>query len=123
MLHGVCLFGSENNTYSVELDVMDSNSKSIFVSKTERFSLELLEGKNFSYHGYKVIFDKKKIILKKNTKYDIRAKISGSPLFRGASYLSSVQCSGVTFTFMDSEYSTNGTNVSRGQFPELLFYL
>ena len=123
VLHGVCFFGSENNTYSVELDVMDSNSKSIFVSKYERISSELLQGKNCNYYGYKVMFDKKKIILKKNTKYDIRAKISGSKSLRGKSYFSSVQCSGVTFTFMNSEYSSNGTGVTNGQFPELLFSL
>ena len=123
VLHGVCLFGSENNTYSVNLDVMDSNSKSIFVSKSERISSELLQGKNCSYYGYKVMFDKKKIILKKTTKYEIRAKILGPPSLRGAQYFGSVQCSGVTFTFMNSEYSKNGTGVNDGQFPELLFSL
>ena len=123
VLHGVCLFGSKENTYSVELDVMDSNSKSIFVSKTETIRSELLQGKNFSYSGYKVMFDKKKIILKKNTKYDIRAKILGSSSMHGQNGVSSVQCSGATFTFMNSEYSKNGTGVTSGQFPELLFSL
>ena len=121
VLHGVCFFGCVNNTYSVDLDVMDSNSKSIFVSKTEIICSELLQGSNFSYYGYNVMFDKKKIILKKNTKYDIRAKISGSLSLRGRNCVSSVQCSGVTFTFMDSEYSSNSTSVRSGQFPELLF--
>ena len=121
VLHGVCLFGSENNTYSVELDVMDTNSKLIFASKPERISSKLLQGENFSYYGYKVMFDKKKIILKKNTKYDIWAKISGLPSLYGVNYFSSVQCSGVTFTFMDSEYSRKSTRVRSDQFPELLF--
>ena len=124
VLHGVCFFGNVNNTYSTELDVMDSNSKWIFVSKTERSSSELLQGKNFSYYGHKVmLFDKKKIILKKNTKYEVRAKISGSQSLRGENGVSCVQCSGVTFTFMDSKYSTNQTHVFRGQFAELLFSL
>jgi len=122
VLHGVCLFGRENATYFVELDVIDSRSKSSVTSKAGRFSSELLQGKNSSYHGYRVSFDKQ-IILKKNTKYDIRVKISGPPSLRGAGGVSSVQCSGVTFTFMNSEYSPNGTNVDRGQFPELLFSL
>ena len=124
VLHGVCFFGNVNNTYSTELDVMDSNSKSIFVSKTERSSSELLQGTNFCYYGYKVmLFDKKKISLKKNTKYEIRAKISGSQSLSGENGVSCVQCSGVTFTFMSSKSSTNGTGVNRGQFPELLFSL
>ena len=123
VLHGVCLFGSENNTYSVKLDVMDSNSKSIVVSKSERFPLELLQGKNCNYYGFRVMFDKKKIHLKKNTKYDIRAKISEPPSMRGENGVSSVRCSGATFTFMNSKYSTNGTSIDEGQYPELLFSL
>jgi len=122
VLHGVCLFGSENATYSVELDVIESCSESSVASKTGRFSSELLQGKNFSYHGYRVSFDKK-IILKKTTLYDIRAKISGSPSLRGKGGNNSVQCSGVTFKFMKSFYSQNGTDTFKGQFPELLFFV
>ena len=55
--------------------------------------------------------------------YDVRAKISGPPSLRGEGRVRSVQCSGVTFTFMDSDYSDNGTGVDHGQFPELLFSL
>ena len=32
-----------------------------------------------------------------------------------------VKCCGVTITFMNSKYSGNGTSVSRGQFPDILF--
>ena len=120
VLHGVCVFGRENATYSVELDVIDSRSKSSVASKTGVFSSELLQGKNYSYHGYRVLFDKE-IILKKNTGCDIRAKISGPPSQRGESRSSSVWCSGVTFTFKNSNYSKNGTGIFEGQFPELLF--
>ena len=122
VLQGVCLFGSENATYFVQLYVIDSRSELSVASKTGRLSSELLQGKNSSYHGYRVSFEKK-IILKKNTKYDIRAKISGPPSLRGVDGVSSVQCSGVTFTFMNSEYSPNETDVDHGQFPELLFSL
>jgi len=120
VLHGVCLLGIENATYSVELNIMDSNTKSICLSKTGQFSSEILEGKNYMYNGYRVTFDKK-VILKKNTNYDIRVEISGPASLRGAGGVSSIQCSGVTFTFMNSEYSDNGTSVCYGQFPELLF--
>jgi len=120
VLHGVCLFGRENATYSVELEVIDSCSESSVASKTGEFSSELLQGNNFNYHGCRVSFDKK-IILKKTTNYDISAKISGPPSSRRVDALSSVQCSGVTFTFMNSKYSGNGTSAKVGQFPELLF--
>jgi len=121
VFHGVSLFGEKDSTYSVKLDVMDSYTKSICVSKTGEFSSELLQGKNCSYDGYIVSFDEK-IILKKNKNYVIKAKISGPISSRGLFCGSSLQCSGVTFTFMNSEYSDNGTNVYGGQFPELLFF-
>jgi len=59
VLHGVCLLGRENATYSVELDVIDSRSKSSAASKTGEFFSELLQGNNYSYYGYRVSFDKK----------------------------------------------------------------
>ena len=51
----------------------------------------------------------------------IRALISSSPSLRGVNCVGSVQCSGVTFTFSDSVFSSNGTDVKQGQFAELLF--
>ena len=122
VLHGVCLFGRENTTYTVELDVMDPRTESICASKTGQFCSELLQRKNYNYYGYRVSFDKK-IILKQNKKYDIRAKISGPPSPRGARGHSSVLCSEVAFTFVNSKYSNNGTQVNDGQFPEMLFSL
>ncbi|KAL9980182.1 hypothetical protein ACROYT_G008731 [Oculina patagonica] len=121
VLHGVCFFGNENKAYSVDLKVADTLS--VLVSKTGQFFSELLQGENCSYYGFKVNFDKEKVILKENTKYDLRAKISGSPSLRGVNCVSSVQCSDVTFTFMTSDYPNYGTDVSEGQFPELLFSL
>ena len=121
VLHGVCLFGKENATYSVELDVIrDTRTKSIYVSKTGQFSPELIPGKNYNYSGFEVSFDKK-VILKKNTKCYIRAKISGPPSQCGFAIVNDVQCSGVTFTFI--KYPNGGMNIIGGQFPELLFSL
>ena len=121
VLHGVCLFGRENRSHFVQLDVTESFSESSVTSKAGQFSSELMKrNTDYSHHGYRVSFDKK-IILKKNTAYHIRAKISGSLSLWGLSGVSLVQCSGVTFKFMDSLYSNNATSVVKGQFPELLF--
>ena len=95
-------------------------SLSSVASKTGEFHSELLQVKNGRYQGYRVLFDNK-IILKKATIYDIRAKISEPQSECGEGGESSVQCSGVTFTFMDSLHSQNGTHTLKGQFPELLF--
>ena len=121
VLHGVCLIGIKNESqYFVELDVTESFSESSVASKAGQFSSELIQGKNYSYHGYRVLFPKK-IILKKNTMYHIRANISGPPSLRGLGGHSLVQCSGVTFKFINSVYSKNGTDTCEGQFPELFF--
>ena len=122
VLHGVCFFGREKTMHSVDLKVIESNSKkSVLVSLHGKFSSKELQGRHYAYYGFQVSFDQ--IILKKNRKYDITARISGSSSLRGEGGVSSVQCSGVTFTFMNSEYSSNGTSVYSGQFPELLFSL
>ena len=124
VLHGVCLIGIKNGSYFVELDVTESFSESSVASKAGQFSSELIQGNNYSYHGYRVLFDKK-IILKKNTIYHIRAKISGPPSLRGkrGGYcpVQSVQCSGVTFEFIDSLYSQKRTCAFDGQFSEFIF--
>ena len=127
MLHGVCFFGRENNTYSVDLEVINTESKSVLVSKTGQFSsdqFELLQSEKGSYYGFELLFDTK-ITLGKNTTYCVSAEISGSTSLRGVNCVSSVKCSGVTFTFMNAEYSKMcyRTNVTEGQFPELLFSL
>ena len=124
VLHGVCLFGSENNTYSVDLEVVDYNAKFVLMSECGEFYSEKFQDKKYSYFGFKVPFaGMKGVILKKNRKYDIRAKITGSISQSGEGGVSTVHCSGVTFTFMRSEYSNNGTGVDRSQFPELMFSL
>ena len=121
VLHGVCLFGNENSTYSVDLDLTNAEGTSVVASKTGTFSSELLQSDQSSYYGFKVLFDKK-INLNKNTKYSVRASIGGSPSLYGFNCVSSVQCSGVTFTFENSRHpNTNGTTVAQGQFAELLF--
>ena len=121
-LHGVCFFGSENGTYSVELRVKEPKHGSVLISKSEQFTSELLQCEKGDYWGFKLLFDTK-FPLKKNTTYCIRAKITGPDSSCGANCVSPIQCSAVTFTFTDANEPTNGTCVHVGQFPELLFSL
>ena len=123
VFHGVCFFGEENNTYSVDLKVTDAERKSVVVSKMGQFLSKLLQCEKFSYYGVEVLFDTK-IILTKNTPYRMYAKITGPDSLRGTDGVSSVECREVTFTFMESKPNVyNGTKVKSGQFPELLFAL
>ena len=102
---------------------VDAKRKTILTSKTETGYLsKLLHGEKSTYYGFEVLFEKK-IPLNKSNSYGIRALISGSPSLRGVNCVGSVQCSGVTFTFSDSVFSSNGTDGKQGQFAELLFCL
>ena len=121
LLLGVCFIGSESNSYSVELKVKVAANETVLVSKTGQFSSTLIQGEKCSYYGFQVLFDKK-ITLKKNTKYEIWAKITGPDSLRGDNGIRSVKCREVTFTFMKGNgHWLNGTTVQYGQFPELLF--
>ena len=121
-LHGVCFFGSENGTYSVDLTVKKPKHGSVLISKSGQFTSELLQCEKGNYWGFKLLFDTK-FVSKKNTTYCIRANITGLISSRGENGVSSIQRSGVTFTFTNAEGLTNGTKVYQGQFPELLFSL
>ena len=119
-LHGVCIFGIENNTTNVDLEVEESARK--LVSKSGQFSSALCTLELFSYYGFTVMFDAP-IVIKKNAVYHLRATITdlpGKARTCGDIGVRSVTCSGVTFTFTDCE-GGNGSNVLRKQFPELLF--
>ena len=123
-LHGLCLFGSENNSYTVSLEIKDASdidNLCLLVSKSGTFSSKLLQYKRDNYHGFEVLFDSP-VDLKKNTKYKIEALISGPMSGNGVSGSSTFLCNGVTFTFLDyTSRPNNGTTSTLGQFPEFLF--
>ena len=124
VLHGVCLFGKENNTYLVEVKVRAAWGGTVLVSKTGQFSTKLLQCEKFSYRGFEVLFDKK-ININKNTTYEIWAKLRRPDSLRGEKGIDFFKCREVTFTFRlpDEDNWYNGTNAQVGQFPELLFSL
>jgi len=97
-LHGLSLFGSENNDYTVKLQVTSNNSA--VVSKTGTFPSKRLEYEDSYYYGYDVLFDSA-VDLKKNTKYQIEALISGAISWKGEGGFITVLQSGVTFTFLN----------------------
>ena len=121
-LHGLCFFGSENNSYTITLEVKVSSNNSTLVSKTGTYSSKLLQYKSESYHGFEVLFDSA-AVLKKKTQYQIEALISGPQSGRGEGGSSTVEA-GVTFTFETiSRSNSNNTCNARGQFPEFLFFV
>jgi len=123
-LRGVCLFGSKNNTYRVDLKIENTKEETPVVSKTGNFVSKLIECEKYSYHGFEVLFDQK-VILAKNTKYWLYAEISGPDSLCGGDGVSSVKCGDVTITFLEprylfSSFSYDQSDVQAGQFPEFL---
>lgn len=56
-------------------------------------------------------------------KYAVRLRNYGSRTANGDGGMTTVQCSdGVTFTFSTCSLSSNGTNQTRGQIPQVLYY-
>jgi len=120
MLHGLCLFGSENNDYSVSLTTKETSSHLALALKTGTFSSKLLQLANANYYGFEILFDFT-VKCKKNTKYEIKAVISGPRSWKGKGGVSTVVCSGVTFTFTNNANCSSGTSTGYGQFPDILF--
>ena len=74
---------------------------------------------NGNYYGFDILFAST-VKCEKNTKYEIRAVISGPFSWKGSDGDSSVFCPGVTFTFTNNVESFC-TSSRIGQFPEKLF--
>lgn len=56
-------------------------------------------------------------------KYAVRLRNYGSRTANGDGGMTTVQCSdGVSFTFSTCSLSSNGTNQTRGQIPQILYY-
>ena len=119
-LHGVSLFGGENNSCWVVLEIKNAENKAVLTSKTGWFSSESLHGELGQYCGFKMFLDST-VLLKRHVTYSIEVSINGSDSPSGQNGYKTVKCRGVTFTFMNSKYCENGTSIKIGQFPELLF--
>ena len=121
-LHGISLFGSENNSYEVTLEVKNADNNTTMVSKSGTYPSNILPSKRHRYHGYEVLFDSA-VLLKKNIRYDIEAFITGPSSERGEKGFDTVKESDVTFTFSEIEgkLASNGTTHCIGQFPNFLF--
>ena len=121
-LLGISLFGSENNSYKVTLEVKNADNNTTIVSKSGTYPSNILPSKRHRYHGYEVLFDSA-VLLKRNIRYNIEAFITGPASERGVKGFDTVKESDVTFTFSKTEgkFDWNGTSHSSGQFPEFLF--
>ena len=97
-LHGVSLFGSENNSYTVTMEVKDTTNNTTVVSKSGTYPSKLLAYKSdlsMSYYGFEVLSDSA-ASLKMGTCYLIEALIRGPSSGAGRNGIETVKQSGVT---------------------------
>ena len=120
ILHGLRLFGREDGDYSVTLTMKKEGGSALLCGKRGTFLSKLLDYKIGKYYGFEVLFYPA-VQLNKDVRYQIEALISGPRSLCGSNGVSSVVCSGVTFTFTNNGIGGNGTNTNNGQFPEILF--
>lgn len=128
-LHGICLFGSQNNGYTVNVKISrhpyltardTANSFPDLVRKSGTYSSISIKDSALLYDGFIVLFDEPVVILS-GVSHCISSAISGPPSWGGENGVASLECSGVTFNFKESTGDRNGTSSRQGQFPQFLF--
>ena len=120
VLMGFRLIGKHDSQYSANMKLFEvTGSDEVVVwSREETYKATTLDG--CSYCGYDVMFERG-ISLRANTSYTIDVTIEGPRSKQGHNGLSIVHVENVQFSFTDSWRSSNGTNVTCGQFPVLFF--
>ena len=123
-LIGVEHFGREGGTYTVRTELIDTARGSCVASKSGVYSSEVKHQEVTKYHGFTVLFDDA-VPVKQNNCYEVVSLVKGDSSWFGGDGKSTVEYFGVTFTFRNTEKSTdnNLTCVNSGQFPVLLFEL
>lgn len=124
VLHGVCMFGSENRKYPATITVRNTTDSLVVATKTGTCSslfMDLKEGSG-SFYGFDVIFDNP-VSLKKSTWYYVKAVMSGPIIWHGKSGVNCIKCPGVEFCFKSHKKNNKRTNIREGQFPQFLFSL
>ncbi|KAF3843349.1 hypothetical protein F7725_002198 [Dissostichus mawsoni] len=129
VLVGVCVYGG-GGIHEYELEVLADDAQTEHPgdsAHTHRWtSLELVKGTYSTDDSPSDIAEirlDKAVPLKEGVKYAVRLRNYGSRTANGDGGMTTVQCSdGVSFTFSTCSLSSNGTNQTRGQIPQILYY-
>ncbi|XP_065449168.1 E3 ubiquitin-protein ligase MYCBP2 isoform X25 [Chrysemys picta bellii] len=118
--------GGGIHEYELEVLVDDSDHAGDSTHSHRWTSLELVKGTYTTDDSPSDISEirlDKVVPLKENVKYAVRLRNYGSRTANGDGGMTTVQCpDGVTFTFSTCSLSSNGTNQTRGQIPQILYY-
>ncbi|XP_066562691.1 E3 ubiquitin-protein ligase MYCBP2 isoform X4 [Amia ocellicauda] len=129
VLVGFCVYGG-GGIHEYELEVLADDTQTEHPGDSAHShrwtSLELVKGTYSTDDSPSDIAEirlDKAVPLKENVKYAVRLRNYGSRTANGDGGMTTVQCSdGVTFTFSTCSLSSNGTNQTRGQIPQILYY-
>ncbi|XP_029559556.1 E3 ubiquitin-protein ligase MYCBP2 isoform X1 [Salmo trutta] len=129
VLVGLCVYGG-GGIHEYELEVLADDAQTEHPGDsvhTHRWtSLELVKGTYSTDDSASDIAEirlDKAVPLKEGVKYAVRLRNYGSRTANGDGGMTTVQCSdGVAFTFRTCSLSSNGTNQTRGQIPQMLYY-
>uniref|UniRef100_A0A8C2APB2 E3 ubiquitin-protein ligase MYCBP2 n=1 Tax=Cyprinus carpio TaxID=7962 RepID=A0A8C2APB2_CYPCA len=127
VLVGFCVYGGGGiHEYELEVLADDTEHPGDSTHSHRWTSLELVKGTYSTDDSPSDIAEirlDKAVPLKENVKYAVRLRNYGSRTANGDGGMTTVQCSdGVTFTFSTCSLSSNGTNQTRGQIPQILYY-
>ncbi|OPJ66985.1 E3 ubiquitin-protein ligase MYCBP2 isoform A [Patagioenas fasciata monilis] len=118
--------GGGIHEYELEVLADDSDHTGDSTHSHRWTSLELVKGTYTTDDSPSDIAEirlDKVVPLKENVKYAVRLRNYGSRTANGDGGMTTVQCpDGVTFTFSTCSLSSNGTNQTRGQIPQILYY-
>ncbi|XP_043360570.1 E3 ubiquitin-protein ligase MYCBP2 isoform X20 [Dermochelys coriacea] len=118
--------GGGIHEYELEVLVDDSDHAGDSTHSHRWTSLELVKGTYTTDDSPSDISEirlDKVVPLKENMKYAVRLRNYGSRTANGDGGMTTIQCpDGVTFTFSTCSLSSNGTNQTRGQIPQILYY-
>lgn len=122
MLHGIRMFGSKDQQYSVFLTVEDFLDDEVLLDTGEQeFSSLALPCKEKKLYGFDIWFDP--VVARKNTLYLVKAFIIGLDSCCGHRGVDTVRCQDVTFFFESGPLHDDKTTVGHGQFAEFFFKL
>ncbi|KAK7882381.1 hypothetical protein WMY93_028555 [Mugilogobius chulae] len=129
VLVGVCVYGG-GGIHEYELEVLADDAQTEHPGDSAHShrwtSLELVKGTYSTDDSPSDIAEirlDKAVPLKEGVKYAVRLRNYGSRTANGDGGMTTVQCSdGVSFTFSTCSLSSNGTNQTRGQIPQILYY-
>ncbi|XP_050038840.1 E3 ubiquitin-protein ligase MYCBP2 [Dermacentor andersoni] len=127
LIAGACIYGGIGNEWQYEFELLDDSGVGGELPHMQRWK-QISEaqgsfGPEDCYSDVAEVKFDRPIPIKENTKYALRLKNHGARTNNGDGGVAQVKGpDGTTFTFSDSSLSFNGTNHTRGQIPQILYY-